>query len=521
MAQQIYTTNQDPEDFASLYDLIGVHPEYHNHYQRWQFLYNSYMGGHQFRMGKYLTRYVYESESEYVQRLVTTPLDNHAKAITHTMNSFLFRQKPERDFANIKNNPELEPFLKDADLDGRSWDAFMAEVNIHSTIAGHCCVLLDRPQSNAGTKAEELAQGIRTYATLFTAPNILDWQFERLPSGHYQLSYLKLLEVEQRAYGQVSDYFVRTYTKEDITLEKYSPTKRDGGQEVLSIIPNELGKIPAVFVYDQRSPVKGIGVSFIGDICDAQAYIANQTTEVEQLIRLQNHPSLVKTSDTEASAGAGAIITMPPELDGNLKPYLLQPNSQSIDGILKSIQTTIDSIDRMAHMGALRAIETRQMSGAAMVAEFTLLNSKLSEKAKQMELAEEQIWRLWAEWQGLTFDGNIMYPNTFHIRDKSMDMDLLEKAARTQPSDPLVKKAIDRKILEIIMDEDEIEALENEEGEAVELEHPTTTATDRSPHIQQMIMDGYTDQQMLDLHPEITQADIDQAKQDLLDQNNQ
>jgi hypothetical protein len=97
----------------------------------------------------------------------------------------------------------------------------------------------------------------------------------------------------------------------------------------------------------------------------------------------------------------------------------------------------------------------------------------------------------------------------------------LEKAARTQPSDPLVKKAIDRKILEIIMDEDEIEALENEEGEAVELEHPTTTATDRSPHIQQMIMDGYTDQQMLDLHPEITQADIDQAKQDLLDQNNQ
>ena len=60
-----------------------------------------------------------------------------------------------------------------------------------------------------------------------------------------------------------------------------------------------------------------------------------------------------------------------------------------------------------------------------MVAEFTLLNSKLAEKAKQMELAEEQIWRLWAEWQGLTFDGDIKYPNTFHIRDKSMDMDLI------------------------------------------------------------------------------------------------
>jgi hypothetical protein len=154
------------------------------------------------------------------------------------------------------------------------------------------------------------------------------------------------------------------------------------------------------------------------------------------------------------------------------------------------------------------------MSGAAMVAEFTLLNSKLAEKAKQMELAEEQIWRLWAEWQGLTFDGDIKYPNTFHIRDKSMDMDLLEKAARTQPSDPKVKQAIDKKILEIIMDEDEIAQLE-------EMPHPVTTPADRTQHIQDMIMSGITDQQILQLHSEITQADIDQAKQALLDSNNQ
>jgi len=458
---------------------------------------------------------VYESESEYVQRLVSTPLDNHVKSIVHTHNSFLFRHKPYRDFGGIKNNPELEPFLKDADLEGRTWDAFMRDVNIHSTVAGHCVVLLDRPASQAGTKAEELAQGIRTYATLFTAPNILDWAFERLPSGHYELSYLKLLEVEQRAYGQVSDYYVRTYTKEDITLERYRPTKQNKGQEVLNIVPNELGKIPAVFVYDSRSPVKGIGVSFIGDIADTQNFIVNQLTEVEQLIRLQNHPSLVKTQDTDAAAGAGAIITMPNELDGALRPFLLQPSSQSIDGILSSIQKNIESIDRMAHMGALRAIETRQMSGAAMVAEFTLLDAKLSEKAKNLELAEEQIWRLWAEWQGLSFDGDIIYPDTFHIRDKAMDMTLLEQAARTNPADPKVKQAIDTKILELIMDDDEIKDLE---GEEVELTHPTVDADSKTPHIQQMIMDGLTDEQMLELHPEITQADIDTAKQDLLNQ---
>jgi len=206
-------------------------------------------------------------------------------------------------------------------------------------------------------------------------------------------------------------------------------------------------------------------------------------------------------------------------LDGALRPFLLQPSSQSIDGILSSIQKNIESIDRMAHMGALRAIETRQMSGAAMVAEFTLLDAKLSEKAKNLELAEEQIWRLWAEWQGLSFDGEIIYPDTFHIRDKAMDMTLLEQAARTNPADPKVKQAIDYKILELIMEDDEIKDLNNEqEDEQEELEHPTVDSQSKTPHIQQMIMEGYTDQQMLELHPEITQADIDTAKQDLLNQ---
>jgi predicted outer membrane protein len=36
-----------------------------------------------------------------------------------------------------------------------------------------------------------------------------------------------------------------------------------------------------------------------------------------------------------------------------------------------------------------------------------------------------------------------------------------------------------------------------------------------------MIMDGYTDQQILQIHSEISQADIDAAKQQLLNSNNE
>jgi hypothetical protein len=62
--------------------------------------------------------------------------------------------------------------------------------------------------------------------------------------------------------------------------------------------------------------------------------------------------------------------------------------------------------------------------------------------------------------------------------------------------------------------------MEVDEGVVKDFEqpHPVTTPATRQAHIQEMIMEGYTDAQMLERHPEITQADIDSAKQQLLNQ---
>ena len=78
--------------------------------------------------------------------------------------------------------------------------------------------------------------------------------------------------------------------------------------------------------YTIPNHIKGIGQSDLTDIADLQKAIYNEYSEIEQLIRLSNHPSLVKTPSVNASAGAGAIIEMPEEIEPNLKPYLLQPN---------------------------------------------------------------------------------------------------------------------------------------------------------------------------------------------------
>jgi len=512
-----FVVNQDPKTTSNYYTALGVHPEYLNHYKRWEFLIKSYLGGYEFKMGQYLTRYVYESDRDYLKRLQTTPYDNHVKAITHIYNSFIYRNPIRRDFGNIAETPELEAFLNDADLEGRTFDSVMRDVNAMSTVYGHVLCLIDKPKSQAMTRAEELNQNIRPYINIFTPENILDWEFQRTPSGMYELSYLKLLEVEYRANGANERYYVRKFTPETITLEQYKPEKPTT-QFILEQMPNELGRIPAVFVYANRSPVRGIGVSDIGDCADMAAAIHTELSEIEQGIRLSIHPSIVATPDTDLNAGAGAIIRIPPETDSGLRPYLLQSNGQNIDSIIQSIEQKVGMIDRMAMMSGIRSVQTRQQSGIAMQTEYTLLDSKLTEKAKNLEVAEEQMWRLFALWQGTVFDGKITYPVQFHIRDKNLDMDILEKAARTNPADPMVKQLIDDKIKEtLVRDPYELAEMfekytitnEAEEYEKSSEPNDQTTLPDQIDgnllqHIKEMIASGASDADILAMHPELT-----------------
>ena len=53
--------------------------------------------------------------------------------------------------------------------------------------------------------------------------------------------------------------------------------------------------------------------------------------------------------------------------------------------ILKTIEATIDEINRMGHLGAIRATESRQLSGVSRQSEFLMLDSKLCEKVRNLK----------------------------------------------------------------------------------------------------------------------------------------
>jgi hypothetical protein len=418
----------------------------------WKYLLESYVGGEEYRAAGHLTRYQLETQKEYDARLRATPLENHCQSVISVYNSFLFREEPDREFGNNTSSFELEMFLRDADQDGRSLNAFMKDVATWSSVFGNCWIIVSKPNVGAETVADEQAQGVRPYVSLLTPMVVLDWSWTRSPSGRYELVYFKYLEDVN---GDVR--VIKEWRKDTITTSTVNVKNPEIIEQIIE--PNGLGKIPAVCAYNGRSTTRGIGISDITDIADQQRFIYNATSEVEASIRMNTHPSLVTTSETVIGTGAGSIIQMESNLDPGLKPYLLEFNGASVDSIYQSIKHAIESIDKMANTGAVRATESRTLSGVAMETEFALLNARLSEKADNLELAEEQMWQFWFEYQGEQWMGEIDYPGSFNIRDTSKEIEQLQTAANAA-QDPRVRAAIDAQILDWLdLDEDELASI--------------------------------------------------------------
>jgi len=432
--------------------LISGNEIYNTYQARWKYLLESYLGGEEYRRAGHLTRYQLETDQEYNARLRSTPLENHCQSVVSVYNSFLFREHPQRDFKNNTESFALEMFLRDADFDGRDLDSFMKDVATWASVFGHCYIMVSKPDIGAQTRADELAQGIRPYVNLLTPMVVLDWQWQRMPSGRYEITYFRYVEDVNGDVQTIKEWTPETIKTSIVNIGK------DVIQETVTEV-NGLGRVPVVLAYNRRSPVRGIGVSDITDIADTQRFIYNATSECEQSIRLDSHPSLVKTPETQAGIGAGSMIHMPENLDPGLKPYLLEFSGASVDSIYAAINHSIESIDKMANTGAVRATESRTMSGVAMETEFQLLNARLSEKADNLELAEEQMWDLWYSYYNEQWMGEVHYPGSFNIRDTGSEIAQLQQA-KSAATDPRVIAAIDAKILDWLdLDEDELAAL--------------------------------------------------------------
>ena len=466
------------QTFQNAYlEATAANTVYSRNQQRWKFLLDSFTGGQAYREGAYLQRYSLETDKDYAARLNNTPLDNQCRSLVSLYTSFLFRQEPAREFGVLEDNPQIEAILEDADLDGRSIDAFMKDVAQWASVFGHCWIAVAKPNVGAITLADEQALGARPYLSLYNPLAVTDWRWSRQINGGYQLSYIKYLEEVNG-----TETVIKEWTADSITTYRVDTQE----EKVLSVEVdiNGLGYLPFVCAYAERSPVRGIGNSLIDDIADQQRMIYNELAEVYDSIRLDTHPSLVATAGTNANgASAGQVITMEENLDPNLKPYVLQFEGGQIDKIYNSINNRKKMIDSMGNVGAVRSTETTTMSGIAIETEFQLLNARLSSIADNLELAEEQIWQIVYTYMGYKWDGEIDYPGNFALHNIDNELDQLAKI-KTLTTRPEVQQEVDYRIGEIL----DIEIIENEQD--LMMNPPATLAEANAELMSEELIDG-------------------------------
>lgn len=134
---------------------------------------------------------------------------------------------------------------------------------------------------------------------------------------------------------------------------------------------------------------------------------------------------------------------------------------------------------------------------------------------------------MYALWQDTVWDGTVDYPDSFNIQDKYNDMNMLKLAKDAGIQSPVLVKEVEKQMLRIIVDDDDrYQELEEEveeiqimsEGaitmdpevaplsvvDAQEMEHPSVdNAEQLVSHLMEMTREGYTQAQILELHPEI------------------
>ena len=456
--------------------LSQVNAGYANNYRRWDYLARSYEGGMTYTQGGYLRKYLNEDSGpgdQYAQRLLSTALDNHVKAVIDTYRAYLFKVEPTRTGSAVART-DIAEFVRDCDLDGTDLNAFMKNLNDTASIFGSAWVLVDKPAYKAATRAEELALGIRPYTTMYTPAMVLDWKYERDITGRQVLVYVKLIEESTATYDVIKIWTpvrVESYkvSKSGVnqTQKAYQGSTVYDSANIVSnydrIISmeeyvNPLGYVPMFCYQLGYTNWKGIGTSEVSDIADAQRMIYNLCSEMEQNIRVSSHPSLVKTADTDAAGGAGAVINMPEHLQGDMKPYLLQPTGATVDSILSAINHHIESINRMAHLSSVRGVAQTAQSGISIEAEFMLLNAKLADRANSLKDAEYKIWELYFAWlaeAGMPEDFGVQYETSFSLRDTQRELGQF-KTALELVTDPLYRKAAQKAVTQLTLEDDQV-----------------------------------------------------------------
>jgi len=453
----------------------------------WRLLISAYEGVRELLRQGYLIRHERESWANYQRRLQQAYNFNYSSSVVDIFNFYLFKKPVKRDLSGLEKDNTWRTFERNADLMNDSLDEFLMEQGKYASIYGFVGILVDKADITFKTKEEELNAGVYPYVSSYHPPSILDWKFERDINGVPNLTYLKLLDDDDR---------VRIWTLDKWEVWKLPEKGDQSGQPKLeSSGTNTLGEIPFVWLMNKKGRFWPIGVSDIHEVARIDVSIMKNLSDGEEVIDYAAFPMMRKPKQAalpgkdmpqKDEVGVTAILEFDPDRPESKPDWLEARVAEPIEAILKWIERKVAEVYRSTNIGGMAATEisTVAKSGVALKSEFQMLNATLVRKAILLEKAEKEIIRLWLKWEkkeDLFKDIKIERSRTYDVEDLAQDLDNALTATtliRTPKFSAYIKKSIARAMLPALSDEQMKEVMDEIENQPTLPKPPTIPPTE-------------------------------------------
>lgn len=403
---------------------------YKNNSSEWEFVNALYDGIREVIRLKLVSQHEREPNTSYQRRIKKLFGFGYSKSVVDIFHFYLFKKDSEKILGDLNDNILYQEFVDDANLYGDNYDLVIMDIALYAIIQGHMGILIDKPMIKFNTLQQQIDARVYPYISKYYPKAILDWSYDIDQYNRPFLSYLKLYDDN----GQFRVWTNLTWEIWELPKEKSGKTIGED-QEAVFIMggENPLEEIPFIWHYNLKSRFSGIGVSDIHEVSRIDLSIIRNLSQIEQIVDFAAFPMMRKpmreakpissnVPQQEDDVGVESILEFDPENADSKPDWLAAEVKDPIDATINLIKEKISEIYRASNIGGMTATEpsSQAISGVAKRIDFQMLNSKLVNKAINLEVTENRILEFWLKWENLWEEYR---QNVSITRDRTYDID--------------------------------------------------------------------------------------------------
>lgn len=452
--------------------IIGsIHPEYLERSLEWQKFRSILKGGDSF-VEQYVEKFSdSEADSDFLRRKKITPIAGFAKSAIMDIQNSIFqrlwairRKGGAQSWRNAVRGQE-----GGVDLQGASMSHFMGTQVLPELLGmGKVGIYVDNVEID-GVRTLAEAKNDHPYVYRFVAEDIRNWQYFHV-GNELKLKNL-LLRVRSEAIDEfffMADYYTEEYRQywiDDNGEVRFKFYDAAGNLRIEGGL--DLPEIPFVLLELQSS--------LLQDISNHQIALTNmESADVSYSLR-SNVPFYTEqydpntelaanwsNEDSDANASGDGDNTKTIKI-GNTsgrrypkntdRPAFIHPSSEPLKISIEKQRELKNDIRSLVNL-ALSSTRPRFASAESKELDDRGLESGLSAIGLVLENAERKIGELWADYEGVTEQVTVSYPQRYSLRsdeERRRDADQLEKSAKSVSS-PTFRRAVQKEIAEILLE---------------------------------------------------------------------